>query len=219
MRALWAEFIGTFLLVFAGTGAIIVNSASAGAVTQVGIALAFGLAVAIGICGLAEFSGAHFNPAVTIGLAIAGRFAWARVPAYIVAECAGAVSASRLLRVLFPRDVTLGATLPFAGVGIAFGFEVVMTFFLVFTIVSVARAESPFTGLAPLAIGGAVALNALFGGPISGASMNPARSLGPALVTGNWTAQWIYWTAPIAGAVIAAACFSLLRVPAKNEVP
>ncbi len=216
MRALLAEFIGTFLLVFAGTGSIVVNAASAGAIGHLGIALMFGLVVAIGIVAFAEVSGAHFNPAVTIGLALAGRFAWDRVPSYIAAECLGAISASLILRVCFPVDLTLGITLPQMGVLLAFWFEVVMTFILVATILGTLARGRCDAALAPLSVGGAVALDALFGGPVSGASMNPARSLGPALVTQIWTAHWLYWLAPMMGAALAAFVFQYLQHPTRE---
>ncbi len=205
-RQAWlAEFLGTFLLVFAGTGAIVVNHASAGAVTHVGISLAFGLAALIGICAFGSLSGAHFNPAVTVGLVLAGRFPLKQAPSFIATQCLAAVLASVALRACFPLDLTLGATLPAFGVAAAFAFEVLLTFFLMFVILHTTRPGNAAAALAPLAIGGTVALDALFGGPVSGASMNPARSFGPALVSGSWTAHWLYWLAPLLGAALAAA--------------
>lgn len=213
MRALVAEFLGTFLLVFAGTGAIIVNAVTAGAVGHVGIVLTFGLVVTIGIVAFGATSGAHFNPAVTLGLAVAGCFAWSRVPAYIAAECLGAIAASLLLRSLFPGDLSLVVTVPKMGVPIAFAFEVVMTFILVAAILGVIARGQHGAVFAPLAIGGAVALDALFGGLVSGASMNPARSLGPALVAQIWTEHWIYWLAPLVGGSLATLTFTWLNHP------
>ncbi len=215
MRALCAEFAGAFILVFAGTGAIVVNSAFYGVIGHVGISLVFGLAVAMGIVAFAEISGAHFNPAVTIGLIAAGRFEWRTAPPYILAQCAGAIAASGLLRLLFPLDVTLGATLPVAGIFVALCFEVIMTFILMATILGVAPGGRHATALA---IGGAVAMDALFGGPISGASMNPARSLGPAVVAQVWSGHWIYWLAPVLGAVTAAGAYDLLFTPRPNPM-
>ena len=213
MRPLVAEFLGTFLLVFAGTGSMVVNAVSAGAIGHLGVALSFGLAVTAGITAFAQVSGAHFNPAVTLGLALARRFAWTRVAAYAAAQCAGAIAASLCLHSLFPTDVTLGATLPAAGVRAAFWFEIVLTFILVATILGATSGGSRVVMLAPAAIGGTVALDAIFGGPVSGASMNPARSLGPALVAQVWTAHWLYWLAPILGSALAALIFSLLHPP------
>jgi aquaporin NIP len=214
MRALCAEFVGTFILVFAGTGSIVVDATFSGSIGHVGISLVFGLAVAIGIVAFAEVSGAHFNPAVTLGLGIAKRFGWSRVPIYIVAQCAGAVSASVVLRALFPHDQLLGATLPVGGVEVAFCFEVLLTFILVATILGVAPGGRH---AAALAIGGAVAMDALFGGPVSGASMNPARSFGPALISGVWTSHWLYWLAPIVGGGAAAWTFAFLFTTVPNE--
>jgi len=203
LRSLTAEFIGTFALVFAGTGAIVVNQATNGVVSHVGIALAFGLVIAVGVAALAHISGAHFNPAVTISLVLARRFPLQSALPYLAAEGAGAVAASLLLRVLFPLSASLGATLPSGGWPVAFAFEVVMTFLLALTILLITVERNEFRALAPLAIGGVVALNAIFGGPISGASMNPARSLGPAVAAGVWSHHWIYWVAPILGAALA----------------
>lgn len=210
-RALLAEFAGTFALVAAGAGAIVVNHATDGAVTHVGIALTFGLVIAIGIAALGDCSGAHFNPAVTAALAATRRFPAGRAIPYILAQCAGAVVASVFLRLLFPADATLGATIPRGAWQVSFGLEIIMTLFLVGTILLVARPQNPSRALAPLAIGGVVAMDALFGGPISGASMNPARSFGPALISGRWEHHWIYWAAPLLAAGMAALTDRLLH--------
>ena len=191
------------MLVFAGTAAIVVDRATQGSVTHVGISLTFGLVVLAGICAFAASSGAHFNPAVTLGFCLAKRFPPSEVPGYLLAQCAGAISASAVLQCLFPADPSLGATIPKVAWTVAFGFEVILTFFLVAVILHATRGGGAFGPLAPFAIGGTVAFDALIGGPISGASMNPARSLGPAVVAGVWTHHWIYWLAPLAGCALA----------------
>ena len=198
-----AEVVGTFALVFAGTGAIIINGVSEGAITHVGIALTFGLIVTAMIYSIGEVSGAHINPAATIAFWAAGRFAGARVVPYIASQMLGAISASVTLRVMFPDDTTLGATLPFGSWYQSFVLEVILTFILMFVVLCVTSGAKEKGLLAGVAIGGTVALDALFGGPISGASMNPARSLAPALVSGNLQHLWIYIVAPILGALAA----------------
>ncbi len=208
-QALIAESIGTFFLVFAGTGAIIVD-AMTHALTHVGVSLTFGLVVAALVYALAHISGAHFNPAVTIGFWTAGEFPGVRVPGYVMAQIVGAIAASSVLRIMFGHIAFLGATLPNGSVSTSFWLELLMTFLLVFVILGSAvhgRATKNFAGIA---IGSTIALDALFGGPISGASMNPARSLGPALVAGVWQSQWVYLVAPIAGALIAVISYKLI---------
>ena len=203
MRRIAAEFIGTFFLVFAGTGAIVVDGASGGAVTHVGVALVFGLVVLALIYTLGDVSGAHFNPAVTLGFVVARRFPVRRAAAYVAAQCAGAVVASASLRLLFPEDAILGATIP-AGPAIrSVVLEVLLTFFLMFVILSVSTGAEEKGVTAGIVVGAVVALEALFAGPICGASMNPARSLAPAVVSGRLDSLWIYLVAPTAGALLA----------------
>lgn len=202
-RRLLAEFVGTFALVFAGTGAIVVNDLTGGVITHPGIALVFGLVVMAMIYAVGDISGAHFNPAVTVGFALAGRLRGTEVLPYILSQSGGALLASLLLRVLFPDHATLGATLPTGGVVPAFMFEVVMTFFLMFVIIRVATGSKDQGLMAGIAIGATVTLDALFGGPISGASMNPARSLAPALVAWQVADLWLYIVAPLLGAALA----------------
>ena len=201
MKQLLAESLGTFALVFAGVGAIVVDAQHPGAIGHLGIALAFGLVVMAMIYSLGDVSGAHLNPAVTVGFWIARRLPGRQVPAFVAAQCVGAASASLTLRVLMSTEET-GATLP-AGTAVqSFAFEVLLTAALMFVILGVtsgARARGLFAGVA---IGGTVALAALMGGPVSGASMNPARSLGPALARGELEFLWIYLTAPLLGAVL-----------------
>ena len=203
MKKLFAECLGTFALVFAGTGAIVINHASGGAITHAGIALTFGLIVMAMIYTLGDVSGAHMNSAVTVAFATAGRFPWRAVPGYIGAQLLGALAASGLLRVLFPTDATLGATLPAGAESQSFILEVVLTFLLMFVVLSVSTGAKEKGITAAIAIGGVIALEAMFAGPICGASMNPARSLAPALVSGHLEHLWIYLTAPVLGALLA----------------
>ena len=211
MKKCWAEFIGTFALVFAGTGAIIVNSVSGGAITHVGIALTFGLVVMVMIYAVGEISGAQFNPAVTVGFWAAGRMKEAEALRYVASQVAGALLASVVLRVLFPTHPTLGATIPAGPDSQSFLLEIVLTFFLMFVILGVTSGSKETGVMAGIASGGTVGLDALFGGPISGASMNPARSLAPALISGHMSHLWIYIAAPIIGAHIAVACHRRVR--------
>ncbi len=203
MKKLTAEFIGTFALVFAGTGAIIIDHASGGAIGHAGVALTFGLIVMVMIETFGDVSGAHLNPAVTIGFAVARGFPLVEVPRYIAAQLLGALAASGLLRVLFPADATLGATLPAGPWWQSFTLEVLLTFFLMLTILSVTTGSKENGISAGLTIGGLIALEAMFAGPICGASMNPARSLAPALISGKLGDLWIYLVAPTLGALLA----------------
>jgi aquaporin Z len=203
MRLLAAELIGTFILVFAGTGAIIINDVSGGAIGHMGVALAFGLAVFIMIGAMGNVSGAHLNPAVTLGFFLARRFPARRVLPYIISQCAGALLASLLLFLLFPTHPTLGATLPSIGHAQAFIVECALSFLLMFVILSVAVGAQEKGMLPAIIIGATVGLEALFAGPVTGASMNPARSLAPALVSGELQALWLYLIAPVCGAAFA----------------
>jgi aquaporin NIP len=203
MKRLTAEFLGTFVLVFAGTGAITINEVSGGAVSHVGICLTFGLVVMAMIYAVGDVSGAHLNPAVTLGFALAHRLRIRSVVPYILSQIAGAGAASLLLRSLFPTSATLGATLP-AGTALqAFVLEIVLSAVLMFVILSVSVGSKEKGILAGVAVGGVIAFEALFAGPISGASMNPARSLAPALVAARLEHVWVYLTAPVIGAALA----------------
>jgi MIP family channel proteins len=202
MRRLAAEFLGTFALVFAGTGAIVINDVSGGKVSHVGIALTFGLIVLAMIYAVGDVSGAHLNPAVTLGFFTARRFESRWVIPYIASQCAGALLASLVLRFLFPTNVTLGATLPAGDPLQSFVLEVILTFLLMFVILSVSTGSKEKGTLAGVAVGSVIALEALFAGPISGASMNPARSLAPALVSMRLESLWVYLTAPVLGACV-----------------
>ncbi|MGE3315619.1 MAG: MIP/aquaporin family protein [Planctomycetaceae bacterium] len=203
MRKYVAEAIGTFALVFAGTGAIVINDVSSGAITHVGIALTFGIVVMAMIYALGDISGAHLNPAVTIGFLAARRFNAATVVPYIVAQLAGAFAASGLLRVLFLEHPTLGATIPAGTWWQSFVLEVVLTFLLMFVILNVSTGAKEKGIMAGAAIGATVGLEAMFAGPICGASMNPARSIAPALVSGQVADVWIYIVATTLGALLA----------------
>jgi aquaporin Z len=202
MKKLAAEFIGTFTLVFAGAGAIVINEVSGGAVTHVGVALTFGLIVLAMIYTLGDISGAHLNPAVTLGFFAARRFPFPQVLPYIVSQCAGAIAASLALRVLFPANASLGATMPAGAVAQSFVLELILTAILMFVILGVSTGAAEKGITAGIAVGAVIGLEALFAGPICGASMNPARSLGPALVTLNLTHLWLYLAAPVLGAAL-----------------
>lgn len=198
-----AEFLATFIMMFAGTGAIVVDQAQGGVIGHIGVALTFGLVVMAMIQAFGDISGAHMNPAVTLAFAVAGRFPWSRVAGYILAQLAGAFAASGLLKFLFPASVTLGATLPAGSVGQAFILEVVLTAILMLTILSVSTGAREKGVTAAIAIGGMVGLVAMFAGPASGASMNPARSLAPAVLSGNLQHLWLYPVATVLGALLA----------------
>jgi len=203
MKKYTAEAIGTFALVFAGTGAIVVNDVSDAAITHVGIALTFGLIVMAMIYSIGDVSGAHINPAVTISFWVARRFNGKQVVPYIVSQLLGACAASALLRAMFLDHATLGATLPAGPWLQSFIFEVVLTFMLMFVILNVSTGAKEKGIMAGAAIGSVVALEAMFAGPICGASMNPARSLAPAVVSGELAHLWIYLVAPVIGALLA----------------
>jgi aquaporin NIP len=209
-RALVAESIGTFALVFAGAGAIMVD-AKTHALGHVGVAIAFGLVIMVMIYAVGHVSGAHFNPAVSFAFALTRHFPWPRVAAYWLAQAAGALIAAAILRASLGNIADVGATLPAGSQGQAFLWEVVLTFFLMFVILSVATDTRAVGEAAAIAIGGTVGLDAMFGGPISGASMNPARSLGPAVISGQLDGLWIYLVAPLVGAALGALAYQFVR--------
>lgn len=206
-----AELVGTFALVFAGCGAIMVDSISHGQVTHVGVAITFGLVIAAMIYAVGHISGAHLNPAVTLGFALARHFPFWRVPLYWLAQVLGAIIAALLLRAIFGDVAHLGTTLPSGSDGQSVALEMVMTFFLMFVIMAVATDNRAVGQAAALAIGFTILLDAMFGGPISGASMNPARSFGPALVSGTWSHLWVYIVGPAVGAVVGALVYEVVR--------
>ena len=200
MKKFYAEGLGTFGLVFAGTGAIVINDTTGGGVTHVGVALTFGLIVLAMIYTFGDISGAHLNPAVTIGFWAARRMPGREIVPYIIAQITGAIFASGLLRFLFPESRLLGATLPAGSELQSLVLEIVLTFFLMLTILNVSTGAKEKGITAGIAVGSVIGLEALFAGPISGASMNPARSLAPSLVSGHLDHLWIYLAAPILGA-------------------
>lgn len=202
-RLLLAECLGTFMLVFAGTGAIIVNDISGGVITHVGVALCFGLIVLAVIYTYGDTSGAHINPAVTFAFWVASRFPGRWVIPYVLSQCAGALLASGVWRLYMPEHQTLGATIPNTGVMQAFLFEFLLTWWLMTVILGVSEGAKEKGLVAGIVIGGVVALEATFAGPITGASMNPARSLGPAVISNNLNHLWIYLFATTLGATLA----------------
>ncbi|MBI3609936.1 MAG: aquaporin [Nitrospirae bacterium] len=199
MKTYLAELFGTFALVFAGTGAIVINDVTGGSVTHVGVSLTFGLIVTAMIYTLGNVSGAHINPAVTFGFWVAGRFPGKKVLPYLISQCGGAFLASVVLRLLFPQHATLGATIPAGSIAQSFGLEIILSLMLMFVILNVSVGAKETGVMAGVAIGAIVGLEAMFAGPITGASMNPARSLAPAVISGHLQSLWIYIVAPFLG--------------------
>jgi MIP family channel proteins len=210
VRSLAAEAIGTFALVFAGCGAIVVD-AKTGALGHLGVALTFGLVIMVMIYALGHISGAHFNPGVTLAFAVTRHFPWSRAAGYWAAQVVGALVGAALVRGSLGAHAHDGATLPSGTQGQAFLWELVLTFFLMLVIMAVATDTKAVGEAAAIAVGGTVGLDALFGGPVTGASMNPARSLAPALLSGDLHAVWLYLVAPPLGAVLAALTYQFLR--------
>jgi aquaporin NIP len=216
MKKYYAEILGTFALVFCGTGAIIINQESAGVITHPGIAFTFGLVVMVMIYALGPISGAHLNPAVTIAFTVAKRFPLKEVLPYLLSQAVGAFAASLTLKLLFARNEFLGATMP-AGTEVqSFTLEVILTFFLMLVIINVATGSKEQGMFAGLAIGSTVLLEAMFAGPICGASMNPIRSIAPAIVSGHVEHLWIYIVAPVIGAMLAIAVWKVIRIEAST---
>lgn len=211
IRKAFAEILGTFALVFCGTGAIVIDNVTHGAITHVGVAITFGLVVMAMIYGLGDVSGAHLNPAVSIAFTLAGRLPVKSLGVYIVSEIIGAFLASLVLRLLFPADELLGTTLPAGSSWQSFILELILTFFLMLVIIRVATGSKEQGLFAGIAIGSVILLEAMFAGPICGASMNPARSLAPALVSGHPEHLWVYLTAPIIGAALAIPAWKFLN--------
>lgn len=207
-----AEGLAAFALVFAGCGAIVADAEYDGGLGLVGIGLVFGLIVMAMVYATGHLSGAHINPAVTIAFALTRHFPPREATAYIAAQLAGSTCAALLLLATWPdQPAELGATVPSVGVGSALAYEVVLTAFLMFVIMAVATDTRAVGAAAAIAIGGTVGLDALFGGPVTGASMNPARSLGPALASGTWTDFWVYLAGPILGAAAGALAYQAVR--------
>lgn len=206
-----AELIGTFCLVFAGTGAVVINDVTGGAVTHGGVGLTFGLVVMAMIYAIGDVSGAHLNPAVTIGFWAARRLPVRCVLPYVASQTTGAILASTVLRLMFVRHPNLGATFPAGPELQSFVLEAVLTWILMFVILNVSSGPKEVGVMAGIAVGGVIAFEALFAGPISGASMNPARSLAPAVVSGSVHSLWIYLVAPPLGALLAVPCWRSVR--------
>jgi aquaporin NIP len=209
-RSLVAEAFGTFALVFAGAGAVMVD-AKTHALGHVGVAITFGLVIMAMIYAVGHVSGAHFNAAVTFAFALTRHLPWPRAGAYWIAQFAGALSAAALLRASLGNIAHVGATLPSGSQAQSFLWEFIMTAFLMFVVLAVATDTRAVGEAAAIAIGGTIGLDAMFGGPISGASMNPMRSLGPALVSGDLHALWLYIVAPVIGASAGAVLYQFVR--------
>jgi aquaporin NIP len=209
-RLLAAEFVGTFTLVFAGCGAIMVD-AKTHALGHVGVAISFGLVIMVMIYAVGHISGAHFNPAVSFAFALSRHFPWRHTLGYWAAQLLGALTAAAILRGSLGNVAHVGASLPSGSQSQSFLWELVLTFFLMFVIMAVATDTRAVGEAAAIAIGGTVGLDAMFGGPISGASLNPARSIGPALIGGDVHALWLYIVAPLAGAALGAVVYQFVR--------
>ena len=217
---LLAEVVGTFLLVFFAAGSVMIDERSGGLVTDLGEALSSGLVVMAMVYAIGQISGAHINPAVTLGFMLTKRIPWRDAPAYWGAQIGGAVLAAGTLRALFGVVASMGGHRPSGDVAQSLGLEVVLTFVLMFVIMAVVANPERIGRASGLAIGGTVALGVLVGGPISGGSMNPARSFGPALVGWTWTAHWVYWVGPLLGATLGAlAYWSLEKSLERNDRP
>jgi aquaporin NIP len=216
-RRLTAEFVGTLALVFAGCGAIMVD-AKTGALGHLGVALSFGLVIMVMIYAVGHVSGAHLNPAVSFAFALSRHFPWTRVYGYWAAQLLGALAAAALLPASLGDIAHVGATLPSGSQGQSFLWELLLTFFLMFVIMAVATDTRAVGEAAAIAIGGTVGLDALFGGPVSGASMNPAGSIGPAFVSGDLHALWLNVAAPLAGAALGALAYTFLRSQPRTEL-
>jgi aquaporin Z len=200
--ALYGEFLGTYAMVFCGTAAMAVNEIN-GSISHVGVAITWGLIVMAMIYAFGELSGAHFNPAVTVGFALSGRFAWKNVPIYIVMQVIAATLASITVKYLLPESEFIGASIPSIDATRAFVLESILTFILMIVIIHISTGSKEIGPVAGLAVGSVILLEAMFAGPLTNASMNPARSLGPALVSGHVQPLWIYLTAPFLGASLA----------------
>ena len=212
MKKYISEFIGTFALIFCGTGAMVVNEVTNGVdLTHIGVAITWGLIVMAMIYAFGEISGAHFNPAVTISFAYAKKFSWKEVPKYIIAQLLGALLGSVLLWILFPESEYYGATLPSIVPWKAFILELILTFFLMLVIINVSTGSKEVGVMAGIAIGGVVLLEAMFAGPITKASMNPVRSIAPAIVSGHFEHLWLYILAPVVGALLAVISCKLVK--------
>jgi len=207
-----AEIFGTYFLIFAGCGAVTINASKNGAITFPGVAIVWGLAVMVMVYAVGHISGAHLNPAVTLAFATCGRFPWRQLPAYVLAQMLGSTLAAGTLRLMFGgRHEHFPGTLPTGSDVQSLVIEIITTFYLMFVISGVATDNRAIGELAGLAVGATILLNVLIAGPVSGASMNPARSVGPALVTGQYRSIWVYLVGPVVGAVAGAWAYNLIR--------
>ncbi|MEC3908439.1 aquaporin [Tamlana sp. 2201CG12-4] len=213
MKQYISEAIGTFALIFCGCGAMTINEITNGAISHVGVAATWGLIVMAMIYAFGEISGAHFNPAVTIAFAFAKKFSWQNVPKYILAQAIGGIFAAFLLWFLFPDSQFLGETTPAEGFPSykAAILEFILTFFLMVVIINVSTGSKEIGTMAAIAVGGVILLEAMFAGPMTKASMNPIRSIAPAIFTGNFQYLWLYITAPILGAITAVSSCKLVK--------
>jgi aquaporin NIP len=219
-RRAFAEALAAFALVFAGCGAIVADARYGGALGTVGVGLVFGLVIMVMVYATGHLSGAHINPAVTVAFTLTRHFPARDAAAYVTAQLAGASAAALLLLAAWPAEPAhLGATVPHVGAGTALLYEAVLTAILMFVIMAVATDTRAVGAAAAIAIGGAVALDALFGGPVTGASMNPARSFGPALASGEWHDLWIYVLGPLGGAALGALAYQVVRGQARVAAP
>ncbi len=216
LRALLAEALGTFVLVLAGTGAVVTNALYAGSLGQVGISMVFGLVIMALIYAMGHISGAHFNPAVTLAFVLVRHFPAKRALPYVAAQIVGALLGSAAVRMLIGDAGGLGVTHPLNGAFAGVVLEGILTAILMFVIMAVATDTRAVGQAAAIAIGGTIALEALFAGPITGASMNPARSLGPSIVAGDYADLWLYFIGPVLGAALGAMAYQLLRGPAEK---
>ena len=210
MKNYIGEFIGTFAMVFCGTGAMAINEVT-GEITHPGVAITWGLIVMAMIYAFGEISGAHFNPAVTLGFAYAKKFPWKEVPKYMIVQVLAAIVASSLVWVVFPKSEFLGASIPSTDAWRAFILELLLTFFLMVVIINVSTGSKEVGIMAGIAVGGVILLEAMFAGPVTKASMNPARSIGPAIVSGHFEQLWLYLTAPFLGALLAVLSCKLVK--------
>lgn len=213
MKQFYSETLGTFAMIFCGCGAMTINEITNNSISHVGVAITWGLIVMAMIYAFGEVSGAHFNPAVTIGFAFAKKFSWKKVPSYILAQAIGAILAIFVLCILFPESQFLGETTPkdsFPSYKAAI-LEFILTFFLMVVIINVSTGSKEIGSMAAVAVGGVILLEAMFAGPITKASMNPIRSIAPALFTGNFQYLWLYITAPILGAISAVSSCKLVK--------
>ncbi|MFD0993539.1 MIP/aquaporin family protein [Tenacibaculum geojense] len=211
MKKYVSEFLGTFAMIFCGTGAMTINEITGGSISHVGVAITWGLIVMAMIYAFGEISGAHFNPAVTVAFAYAKKFSWSEVPKFITAQFLGAIAASGILFILFPASEFYGATLPSFEAWRAFILEFLLTFFLMLTIINVSTGSKEVGIMAGIAIGGVVLLEAMFAGPMTKASMNPIRSLAPAIISGHYKDIWLYLTAPFLGAILAVSTCKFIK--------